>query len=176
MAHSLAGKLKEQGHNAGILREFVRECPIPTGTEKQGSLAAQTWIITRQIGEELDALNKYDILICDPSLIEIYAYTAWWMRKAPIAGSALRDISSSIFASWVGTYDYVFKLPLTSKPADDKFRSVDASWQQEIDMIIDELLAKYAIPYKEIAPGTNDKRVGEVFGTMFAKPIVQTNF
>ncbi len=162
LAHSLVGHLKELGFNAGYIREFVRDCPLPVGTEAKNSATAQAWVLCRQLTEELEALQKYDILVCDRTVIDNYAYFLWNLRNGKLGDDALQNIANSIFNNWANTYDFIVKLPVTVPLSPDGFRSTDLSWQMEIDKIIDEVLAIKNIKYHVIKIATNYVRVDEI--------------
>ncbi|MBI1974019.1 AAA family ATPase [Candidatus Micrarchaeota archaeon] len=159
LTHALVGKLKEHGLNAQYLPEMVRYCPIPTGTETRGSLDAQTWVLCSQLAGELEAAVKYDVVVCDHSVIDIHAYTVWHARNNPDVDKAQLKINSEIFDNWADHYDHTFKIALTKPPQEDGFRSTSEGWQREIDTIINELLESKKIHYKIIGPGTLEQRV-----------------
>ncbi|MBI4095637.1 MAG: AAA family ATPase [DPANN group archaeon] len=162
LAHSLVGHLKELGFNAGYIREFVRDCPLPVGTEKENSAAAQTWILCRQLIEELEAVHKYDILVCDRTVIDNYAYFLWNLRAGRLADSGLQKIAAEIFENWAHSYDIIFKLPITVPLSADGFRSTDIEWQKEIDKIISEVLSDKNIKHHIIKIASNTVRVDEI--------------
>ncbi len=162
LAHSLVGHLKELDFNAGHIREFVRDCPLPVGTEKENSSAAQTWILCRQLIEELEAVHKYDILICDRTVIDNYAYFLWNLRTGRPAAEELQKIAAGIFESWANTYDFVIKLPISVPLSADGFRSTDLQWQREIDSIITELLVAKNVKHNVIKMAPNSTRVQDI--------------
>ena len=162
LAHSLVGHLKELGFNAGYIREFVRDCPLPVGTEKENSTAAQIWILCRQLIEELEASHKYDILICDRTVIDNYAYLLWNLRAGRPASEELQKIGASILDSWAHTYDFIIKLPITVQLSADGFRSTDVKWQQEIDSIITEILAAKNVKHNTIKIAPNSTRIQDI--------------
>lgn len=162
LAHSLVGHLKELGFNAGYIREFVRDCPLPVGTEKENSAAAQTWILCRQLIEELEAAHKYDILICDRTVIDNYAYFLWNLRAGRLANESLQKIAAEIFENWAHSYDIILRLPITVPLSPDGFRSTDMVWQKEIDTIIREILSAKNIKHHIIKIAPNNVRVDEI--------------
>ena len=162
LAHSLVGHLKELGFNAGYIREFVRDCPLPVGTEKENSAAAQTWILFRQLIEELEAVHKYDILICDRTVIDNYAYFLWNLRAGRPASEELQKIAANMLDSWAHTYDFIIKLPITVPLSADGFRSTDLQWQREIDSIITELLAAKNVKHHVLKIAPNSVRVQDI--------------
>ena len=173
LAHSLVGHLKELGFNAGYIREFVRDCPLPVGTEKENSAAAQTWILCRQLIEELEAVHKYDILVCDRTVIDNYAYFLWNLRAGRPASEELQKIAASILDSWAHTYDFVIKLPITIQLSVDGFRSTDMQWQREIDSIIAEILAAKNVKNNTIKIAPNITRVQDVIKILNLTPQIK---
>ncbi len=176
LAHSLVGHLKELGFNAGYIREFVRDCPLPVGTEKENSAPAQTWILCRQLLEELEAANKYDILVCDRTVIDNYAYFLWNLRAGRLANESLQKIAETIFESWAHSYDFIIKLPITVPLSPDGFRSTDLEWQKEIDKIITEILAAKNIKHNVVKIAPNNVRVDEILRLLnISVPLEQAN-
>lgn len=162
LVHSLVGHLKELGFSAGCIREFVRDCPLPVGTEKENSAVAQIWILCRQLIEELEALHKYDILVCDRTVIDNYAYFLWNLRAGRPASEELQKIAATIFENWSNTYDFILKLPIEAKLSADGFRSTDVEWQKEIDKTIEELLVAKNIKHHLVKLAPNHIRVDEI--------------
>jgi len=147
LAISLTSYLKELGFNAGYLKEFVRECPLPVGTKEKNSIDAQFWILCRQLTEELEGLNNFDIFVCDRTVIDNYAYFLWNLRNGEDGGN-LQKIASEIFENWNSTYDLIVKLPVANMSlTTDGFRSTDIEWQKDIDKIVDEILAMNKIKH-----------------------------
>ena len=173
LAHSLVGHLKELGFNAGYIREFVRDCPLPVGTEKENSIPAQAWILCRQLIEELEAVHKYDILVCDRTVIDNYAYFLWNLRVGRPASEELQKIAASILDSSAHTYDFIIKLPITIQLSVDGFRSTDAQWQREIDSIITELLAAKNVKHNTIRIAPNSTRVIDILKILKLMPLEQ---
>jgi nicotinamide riboside kinase len=162
LAHSLVDNLKELDFNAGYIREFVHDCPLPVGTEKENSAAAQTWILCRQLIEELEAAHKYDILVCDRTVIDNYAYFLWNLRAGRPASEELQKIAAGIFESWASSYDFVIKLPISVPLSADGFGSTDIQWPREIDSIITELLAAKNVKHNVIKIAPNSARVQDI--------------
>ncbi len=165
LAYSLVGALKEKGYHAGVSSEKVRECPLPTGTEKNNSVAAETWILGKQIIDEIELERKYPLVVCDRSVLCIYPYFLWNLKKeSHLKDSPMAKISKNIFKNWVGTYDYIFKLPIIrqSKLNEDGFRSTEKNWQIEIDEILEKIIEKNKIKVHKIPPDKNEKRVQKI--------------
>lgn len=159
LAHSLIGRLRELGYNAIMIEESVRLCPLPSGSENRNSLEAQAWIILNQITRELEAQN-YKILVCDRTVIDNYAYFRWVEKR--LKDKLLSDMIINVVKSWSKTYDWIFKLPVLTKPVGDGFRSTTYSWQIEIDKYIDDVLEDLKITSFKVKSLSNKDRVNEI--------------
>lgn len=160
-AHALVAGLNELGLNAGMTREFVRECPIPTGTEKRNSVAAQAWIIGRQLIEEIEASRRFAVLVCDRTVMDNYAYFIWTLKRAP-GNERSHDarIAEKIVDEWLHSYDFLFLMPIAeTKLTPDGFRSTDPTWQKEIDEIIGQIIEDKRLKVFEIPLAPNAERV-----------------
>jgi AAA domain-containing protein len=133
IAYELAGILKRRGQTVELLTEIARECPFPLN--EQATREAYQWIIARQIQLEIEKAPRADVLVCDRSVLDNYAY---YVRRY---GSEDPDSEAlGLFCdSWMRTYRLLVRLPITQAPAPDGFRSTDAQFQHDIDLLCDEL-------------------------------------
>lgn len=148
----LVERLTELGHRVVILPEFARLCPFPINEDT--TLAAQAWIQETQIREE-GAVNHTDrILICDRSTLDNFAYFSRIAEKLENA-EYLKPWEKKA-AAHMRTYDAVFKTAkLDLLPEDDKQRSLDADFRNDIDERIHSLLAKHGVTWSPL-PATED--------------------
>jgi hypothetical protein len=133
IAYELAGILKRRGKAVELLAEIARECPFPLN--EQGTKQAYQWIIARQIQLEIEKSPRADVLVCDRSVLDNFAY---YLRRFGAEGreaAALRRYCEA----WMETYDLLVRLPINQLPAWDGFRSTDLAFQLEIDRLCDEL-------------------------------------
>lgn len=74
LALSLSAELKKRNPNLTIayLTGVARSCPYPINQES--SREAQTWIFTKQMNEELSAINNNDLVISDRSIFDSLVY------------------------------------------------------------------------------------------------------
>lgn len=133
IAYELAGAIKRRGERVELITEIARECPFPLND--QATPEAFQWIIARQIQLEIEKAARTDVLICDRSVLDNFAY---YIRLYGRRGERY-DALSPFCSYWTTTYDLLIRLPLASPPADDGFRSTDLSFQREIDEICDTL-------------------------------------
>lgn len=136
--YELAAELKKKGFNVGILEEVVRDCPLPVNEE--ATEASQKWIVFTQIARELALENTYDILLCDRSVLDDYAYYFNKFGKNEILEHVVKD--------HLKTYSFLFKLPFrTDLLNEDGFASVNKDFQRQIDQKLDFLLEKFNQKY-----------------------------
>jgi thymidylate kinase len=133
IAYELGGLIKRRGKTVELLTEIARECPF--ALNERASREAHQWIIARQVQLEIEKSFRSDVVVCDRSVLDNFAYYARLYgttgRQAEALGSYCRD--------WMSTYDLLIRLPITERLTDDGFRSTDAKFQRDIDRLCDEL-------------------------------------
>ena len=133
LAYELAGALKRRGRTVELLTEIARECPFPLN--EQATREAYLWIISRQVQLELEKAPRADVLVCDRSVLDNFAY---YVRRYGSKGEQAEALGSYCW-SWMKTYDLLVRLPIAQALAADGFRSTNQEFQREIDLICDEL-------------------------------------
>jgi thymidylate kinase len=133
VAYELAGVLKRRGRTVELLTEIARECPFPLN--EQATREAYQWIIARQVQLEIEKAPRAEILVCDRSVLDNFAY---YVRRYGNRGEEAEALGSYC-RSWMRTYDLLVRLPIGELLAPDGFRSTDAEFQREIDRVCDEL-------------------------------------
>lgn len=129
-----------RGINSLILPEFSRLCPYPIN--EQTTLKAQAWIQEQQISQEHLAQPKCDILICDRSTLDNYAY----MHKAA-QGRNTRNFEHRA-ALHMESYSAIFKTQkLNIAGTEDGVRTTEESFRQSIDTRIQYFLYKHEVPH-----------------------------
>ena len=133
VAYELAGVLKRKGRTVELLTEIAREGPFPLN--EQATSEAYQWIITRQVQLEIEKAPRADFLVCDRSVLDNFAY---YLRRYGSKGEDAEALAAYC-RSWMKTYDLLVRLPISRALAPDGFRSTDAEFQREIDLLCDEL-------------------------------------
>ena len=133
LAYELAGALKRKGRTVELLTEIARECPFPLN--EQATREAYLWIISRQIQLEIEKAPRADILVCDRSVLDNFAY---YVRRYG-SESEQAEALGMYCRSWMKTYDLLVRLPIAQALAADGFRSTNERFQREIDSMCDEL-------------------------------------
>lgn len=133
IAYELAGVLKRKGRTVEMLTEIARECPFPLN--EQATRGAYQWIIARQVQLEIEKSPRADVLVCDRSVLDNFAY---YVRRYGSRGEEAEALGLYC-RSWMRTYGLLVRLPIVVALASDGFRSTDADFQREIDLLCDEL-------------------------------------
>ena len=148
LCFEVAAFLKKLDKGVEFVKEVARSCPLPINRET--NLMAQSWILHTQIAEEIRAANMADYVLCDRSIIDNYAYLVWAADRRPEL--------DTLVTAWMKTYDYLWKVPITSSPSYDGIRDMDIQFQREIDRLVDDLLKTHAIPHRKLDPMMNRNR------------------
>lgn len=146
LCFDLAAQLKRLDLGVDIVKEVARRCPLPINEDT--TLDAQRWILHTQIAEEIEAAADYEVVICDRSVLDNYAYLVARVGRRPELDPLVRE--------WVRGYHALFKVPVLGAPAFDGKRAVSVGFQQEIDGIIDDLIADFAVPVFRLDPSARD--------------------
>ncbi|HSF24019.1 MAG TPA: AAA family ATPase, partial [Blastocatellia bacterium] len=137
IAYELAGVLKRKGKTVELLTEIARECPFPLN--EQATREAYQWIIARQVQLEIEKSPRADILVCDRSVLDNFAY---YVRRYSRNGQEAEALEAYC-RSWIETYDFLVRLPISEPLAADGFRSTDEDFQSEIDRLCDEMFEQH---------------------------------
>lgn len=140
IAYELGGAIKRKGKKVELLTEIARECPFLLNDK--ASREAHQWIIARQVQLEIEKSLRADVLVCDRSVLDNFAYYARLYETTGEQAEALMVYCRA----WMSTYDLLVRLPITEPLTDDGFRSTDAKFQQEIDLLCDKLFESHYTP------------------------------
>lgn len=163
LCFDLASQLKRLDLGVDLVKEVARRCPLPIN--EQTTLDAQSWILHTQIAEEIAAAAQNEVVICDRSVLDNYAYL--------VARVGRRSELDALVDGWIRGYDALFKVPVLGAPSFDGKRAVSPTFQLEIDEIIDELVAAFGVPVHPLDPDDRDgwiRAVVETLGLPLAPP------
>jgi hypothetical protein len=146
LCFDLAGRLKRLDLGVDIVKEVARACPLPINRET--TLEAQAWILHSQIAQEIAAGSQYEVVICDRSVLDNYAYL--------VHRAGRRAEYDSLVSEWVRTYDGLFKVPVMQEPSFDGLRDLSATFQDEIDRTIDDLAAEFSVDCHRLDPADRE--------------------
>ena len=160
LCYDLVAALKRRGVNADMVKEVARLSPLPIN--RRTSLDAQTWILMTQIAEEIRSASQHDVVVCDRSVLDNYAYLALACgRQEPV---------EEFVDYWMKTYDLLFKVPIVGHALPDGIRDVDEPFVRSIDQLVDALLAEKRLPCERLDASDRDRWVETVSGLVLASP------
>jgi nicotinamide riboside kinase len=146
LCYELAGVLKRQGLHVDIVKEVARLSPLPIN--RKTSLDAQAWILMTQIAEEIRSASQADVVVCDRSVLDNYAYM--------VLACGRQRWLERLVDHWMKGYDLLFKVPISGAPAADGVRDTDELFMRSIDQLVDRLLADGKIPHEVLPAGERE--------------------
>jgi nicotinamide riboside kinase len=162
LCYDLASALKRQGASVDIVKEVARLSPLPIN--RQTSVDAQTWILMTQVAEEIRSASQNDVVVCDRSVLDNYAYMVLACgRQKPI---------ERFVDHWMRTYDLLFKVPFAGAASADGVRDTDEFFIRSIDELVDTLLEEKKIRHERLPLGRRDEWIGIVKDVVLRAPQV----
>ena len=146
LCFDVAARLKRLDLAVDLVKEVARSCPLPINRDT--TLDAQAWILHTQIAEEIAAASRYQVVVCDRSALDNYAYLVHQVGRRPDLDALVR--------SWMDSYQGLFKVPILTPPSFDGTRDTSATFQKDIDGVIDTLVAGFQVPCVRLDPGDRD--------------------
>lgn len=146
LCYDLAAALKRQSVNVDMVKEVARFSPLPIN--RKTSLDAQTWILTTQVAEEIRSAAHHDVVVCDRSVLDNYAYMSF-------ACGRQRAVERFV-DYWMKSYTLLFKVPISGQAAADGVRDTDEFFMRQIDQLVDDLLAEKKLPFERLPEGRRD--------------------
>ncbi len=139
IAHELIAELKKQDINAEFLGELARKCPLPINEET--TKESQEWIIFNQHIKELELQSKYNLLVCDRSVLDGYVYYHRKFKENQLLENFVKEKLKN--------YALLIKVPINEKFLQkDGIRSTDKEFQKDIDKRFDLLLKKLNVNFE----------------------------
>ncbi len=146
LCFDLAANIKRRDYTVDLVKEVARDCPLPINRDT--TLAAQSWILFTQLARELASAERHEVVICDRSLLDNYAYLVHKMGR--------RRELEPLIAAWLPGYTALVKVPIWQTPSFDGVRDVGLGFQQEIDAVIDELTGAFGVEVLRLEPGDHE--------------------
>jgi nicotinamide riboside kinase len=122
LCYGLAARLKAMDVSLDFVGEVARRCPLPIN--RGTTLSAQSWILHTQIAEELVAGERYEVVICDRSVLDNFVYLILAAGSQP----SLKELVDH----WITTYALLVRVPITEDPTADGLRSTDPVFQRAV--------------------------------------------
>ena len=152
LCFDLAATLKRLDLGVDLVKEVARRCPLPIN--EGTTYDAQAWILHTQIAEEIAATALYEVVVCDRSVLDNYAYLVSKVGRRPELDALVAD--------WIRGYDALFKVPVIQAPSFDGTRAVSRTFQLQIDETIDALVRAFEVPILTLDAGGRDGWIGAV--------------
>ena len=152
LCFEVAARLKRQDRSVELVMEVARRCPFPINRDT--TLQAQAWILHTQVAAELAAEAEGEIVVCDRSVLDNYAYLVHQAGRQPAYDALVSD--------WIGSYDALFKVPVIEPPSFDGRRDVSPEFQLAIDETIDGLVATVDARHHRLEPDRRHEWVDDV--------------
>jgi GTPase SAR1 family protein len=156
LCFDVAARLKRLDQGVDLVKEVARRCPLPINRDT--TLEAQAWILHSQIADEIASGSQYEVVVCDRSVLDNYAYL--------VHGVGRRPEYDALVSAWLTTYDGLFKVPIVEAPSFDGMRDVSGSFQQDVDVVIEELVEAFTVPCHRLDAGGRDSWVDVILQTM----------
>jgi thymidylate kinase len=160
LCYDLAAILKRHDVQVDVVKEVARLCPLPIN--RQTSAEAQTWILMTQITEEIRSAHSHDVVVCDRSVLDNYAYL--------VLACGRQRWLERVVNHWMKTYDLLFKVPLSGAVSADGFRDTDEFFMRSIDQLVDELLSERKLSHQELPPGERETWIDIVRDKVLSVP------
>ena len=160
LCYDVTAGLKRQGLNADMVKEVARLSPLPIN--RKTSLDAQTWILMTQVAEEIRSGSAHDVVVCDRSVLDNYAYM--------VLSCGRQKAIERFVDHWMKTYDVLVKVPMIAPAAEDGVRDTDEFFVRSIDQLVDTLLAEKKIPHCRLDAASRDGWVDQAMQAVTSHP------
>jgi nicotinamide riboside kinase len=160
LCFELAAALKRRDLAVDLVKEVARNCPLPIN--RQTTVAAQTWILHQQVCREIEAEADDGCAVCDRAVIDNYAYLVHAAGRQSAWEPFLRE--------WLETYTLLVKVPVVGPPVFDGTRDTSEEFQRDVDTLIDELLAAFAVPRLDLAGEPRERWTDAVLAALDERP------
>ncbi len=159
LCYDLAARLKRRNVDVEMVREVARRCPLPINRET--TLDAQAWILHSQLALEIEASTRHEVVVCDRSALDNYCYMVHAVGSIPAWEKVLDH--------WLPTYDVLVHVPVWSRPRFDGVRAADPGFQEQIDLLLDGMLAARGLRPMRLAPDDRPRWARQILERLLAK-------
>jgi nicotinamide riboside kinase len=160
LCFELAALLKRDAVNVDMVKEVARLSPLPIN--QRTSYEAQVWILANQISEEIRSASAHDVVVCDRSVLDNYAYLSRASGRQPGLERFLDE--------WLPTYDALFLVPHVGEATPDGVRDTDEQFVTDIDLALRALLAERSVPHTALPADARQDWARIAHGVVRAHP------
>jgi nicotinamide riboside kinase len=147
LCFELAARLKRRNVDVDIVREVARHCPLPINQET--TVEAQQWILHSQMMMEIEASASHEVVLCDRSVLDNYCYM--------VHAAGTQKVWERVLDDWIRTYDVLIHVPLWVRPTYDGVRAVDVGFQEQIELLLNGMVAARALRPMRLDPDERDR-------------------
>jgi predicted ATPase len=152
LCFDIAARLKRLDLGVDLVKEVARDCPLPINRDT--TLDAQTWILHTQCAREIAAARSGDVVVCDRSVLDNYAYLVHSMGRRKELDPWIR--------AWCAGYDGMYLVPLWQRPTFDGTRDTDPDFQRSIHETLVSLVEDFGLNVVRLQPDRPDCWVGQI--------------
>lgn len=156
LTFDLATRLKRRDYRVELVREVARKCPLPLNRET--TVAAQAWILHRQMALEIELAIGHEILICDRSALDNYAYL--------VEAQGRLEPYDTMVRHWMPSYTLLAWVPPLERPSYDGVRDLDPGYQERIHARIGELIDLFGVAALMLDPRDRDGWIPRVMAAL----------
>jgi thymidylate kinase len=160
LCYDLGAILKKRGLHVDLVKEVARLSPLPIN--RQTSLEAQMWILTTQIAEEIRSAASHEVVVCDRSVLDNYAYLVF--------ATGRKRWLEPLVNRWMKSYNLLFKVPISGTASADGVRDTDEFFMRQIDRLVDDLVAERGLACERLPEGRRGEWAGIVEETVLGLP------
>lgn len=153
LSYILASQKKKEGCSVKIIQEVARSCPYPLneGMTKEACL----WIYHEHVKKELEAIQKFDTIICDRSALDSFMYAK--AQNCFEEEDIYMALSLEAAINWMKTYDMIIYVePGSIDPRADGVRSTDKEFQSRVKKEFEKYITILDIEKEKIFRITSD--------------------
>src|SRR5512140_2061688 len=163
LCYDVGAVLKKKGLHVDLVKEVARLSPLPIN--RKTSLEAQLWILTSQVAEEIRSSAHHEVVICDRSVLDNYAYMTFACGR--------QKALERFVDYWMKSYDLLFKVPISGMAAADGVRDTDEFFMRAIDQLVDTLLVEKKIAHEKLPEGERDRWIAIVKDVVLKHPALE---
>jgi hypothetical protein len=161
ITHSVMSMLKRDGVDSHLIAERAYHCPKSLPIGKDSVVESQIWIITDQISEELWAEPLFDVVMCDRTVVDNYAYMmhhlergAFLDSKKSAAYGTTANKLKDVVVTWSKTYDGLLYVPYVPGSGNrlNRMQRQCRDFSLEIDERVRSFMEANQIEYGRLPP------------------------
>jgi nicotinamide riboside kinase len=168
--HAFASAVGRAGRSVEVGREVIRFNPL--GRNETATAEAQLWVLMAQVQQELELFGQADILVCDRSVVDNFAYFLRVTDGADPFGV------EPLVRRWAQTYDLFVRLLPDVELLPDGVRSTSDAFRDEVEAVLDRIVPTYVssdrcvrLPASEVTEAYDWMALAERLAALVGQPL-----